>query len=259
MMGLLFIGIFVENKLLRRDSQRKHKGAQRIKMIFVNLPVFFVPLCERQNPMKIFVTGISTDVGKTISSAIIVEALEADYWKPIQAGDLDNSDSHKIKNLISQTERSRSTQFYPNAYKLNTPASPHLAAEIDGITIDLKQIQEPETENHLVIEGAGGIFVPLNEKDSIIDLIQPDYKVIVVSRHYLGSINHTLLTIEAIQNRGFKVAGIIFSGSENKSTESLILNKTGIKCIGRIDEEPYFDQNVIKEYADLFRYNLLNL
>lgn len=205
--------------------------------------------------MKIFITGISTDVGKTITSAIVVEALEADYWKPIQAGDLDNSDSHKIKSQISNTK----SQIFGNSYKLNTPASPHLAAEIDGITIDLKQINEPKTNNHLVIEGAGGIFVPLNEKDSIIDLIQPDYKVVVVSRHYLGSINHTLLTIEAIKNRGFEVSGIIFSGSENKSTEDLILNKTGIKCIGRIDEEPYFDQNVIREYADLFRENLLNL
>jgi dethiobiotin synthetase len=205
--------------------------------------------------MKLFITGISTDVGKTITSAIIVEALEADYWKPIQAGDLDNSDSHKVKSQISNSK----SQFFSNSYALNTPASPHLAAEIDGITIDFKNIIEPKTENHLVIEGAGGIFVPLNENNTIIDLIQPDYKIIVVSRHYLGSINHTLLTIEAIRNRGFEVAGIIFSGSENKSTESLILNKTGIKSIGRIEEEPYFDQNVIREYADLFRDNLLNL
>jgi dethiobiotin synthetase len=205
--------------------------------------------------MKIFITGISTDVGKTITSAIVVEALEADYWKPIQAGDLDHSDSHKVKSQISNSK----SQFFPNSYALKTPASPHLAAEIDGIRIDVNQIQEPKTENHLVIEGAGGIFVPLNENETIVDLIQKDYKVIVVSRHYLGSINHTLLTIEAIQNRGFQVDGIIFSGSENKSTESLILNKTGIKCIGRIDEEPYFDQNVIREYADLFRDNLLNL
>lgn len=205
--------------------------------------------------MKIFVTGISTDVGKTIASSIIVESLEADYWKPIQAGDLDNSDSHKIKSKISNLQ----SKIFENSYKLNTAASPHLAAEIDGIKIDLKQIKEPETKNHLVIEGAGGIFVPLNDKDLIIDLIQPDYKIIVVSRHYLGSINHTLLTVEAIRNHGFEVAGIIFSGSENKATESMILNKTGIKCIGRIDEEPYFDQNVIKEYADLFRDNLLNL
>jgi len=205
--------------------------------------------------MKIFVTGISTDVGKTIASSIIVESLEADYWKPIQAGDLDNSDSHKIKSKISNLK----SKIFENSYQLNTPASPHLAAEIDGITIDLNKIAEPETDNHLVIEGAGGIFVPLNENETIIDLIEPHYKIIVVSRHYLGSINHTLLTIAAIRNRGFQVAGIIFSGSENKSTESLILNKTGIKCIGRIDEEPYFDQNVIKEYADLFRDNLLKL
>ncbi|RXM45179.1 dethiobiotin synthase [Flavobacterium sp. YO64] len=205
--------------------------------------------------MKIFVTGISTDVGKTIASSIIVEALEADYWKPVQAGDLDNSDSHKIKTRISNNK----SQIFENSYKLNTPASPHLAAEIDGITIDLKQIQEPKTNNHLVIEGAGGIFVPLNDKDSIIDLIQLDYKIVIVSRHYLGSINHTLLTIEAIKNRGFEIAGIIFSGSENKATESIILERTGIKLIGRIDEEPYFDQNVIREYADLFRENLLHL
>jgi dethiobiotin synthetase len=205
--------------------------------------------------MKLFITGISTDVGKTIASAIIVEALEADYWKPIQAGDVENSDSHKIKSYISN----KRTIIHPNSYLLNTPASPHVAAAIDGITIDLKEIKEPKTQNHLVIEGAGGVFVPLNDADCVIDLIQPDYKVIVVSRHYLGSINHTLLTIESLHNRKIAIGGIIFSGDENKATESIILNKTGIKCIGRIEQEPYFDQNVIKEYADQFRENLLSL
>ena len=205
--------------------------------------------------MKILVTGIGTDVGKTIASSIITESLQADYWKPIQAGDLDNSDSHKIQRYISNDK----TVIHPNSYKLNTPASPHLAAEIDNIAIDLANIIAPETENHLVIEGAGGLFVPLNNHDTIIDLIQPDYKVIVVSRHYLGSINHTLLTIEALQNREITVAGIIFSGEENKATESIILSKTGIKFIGRIEQEPYFDQNVIKDYADQFRENLLSL
>lgn len=205
--------------------------------------------------MKLFITGIGTDVGKTIASAIITESLEADYWKPIQAGDLENSDSHKIKALISNTK----SQFFENSYALNTPASPHFAAELDRITIDLKLIIEPETENHLVIEGAGGVFVPLNNTDCVIDLIQPDHKVIIISRHYLGSINHTLLTIEALRNRNIEIAGIIFNGNENKATESIILSKTGIKCIGRIAEEPYFDANVIREYADLFRDNLLKL
>jgi dethiobiotin synthetase len=203
--------------------------------------------------MKLFITGISTDVGKTIASAIVTEALEADYWKPIQAGDLDNSDSHKIQRYISNPN----TVIHTNSYALHTPASPHLAAELDGITIDLKQINAPKTNNHLVIEGAGGLYVPLNDTDCMIDLIQPDYKVIVVSRHYLGSINHTLLTIEALQNRKINLAGIIFSGDENKPTEEIILSKTGVKMIGRIDNEPYFDQNVIKYYADIFRDTLL--
>jgi dethiobiotin synthetase len=205
--------------------------------------------------MKLFITGIGTDVGKTIASAIVTEALEADYWKPIQAGDLENSDSHKVKSFLSNEK----TVIHPNSYALNTPASPHFAAELDRISIDLDKIIEPKTENHLVIEGAGGVFVPLNSKDCVIDLIQPDYKVIVVSRHYLGSINHTLLTIEALQNRKITVAGIVFSGDENKATEAIILSKTGVYCIGRIEQEPYFDQNVIKEYADRFRENLLNL
>lgn len=205
--------------------------------------------------MKLFITGIGTDVGKTITSAIITQALDADYWKPVQAGDIDNSDSHKIQRYICNDK----TIIHENSYKLNTPASPHLAAAIDGITIDLKKIVEPKTKNHLVIEGAGGLLVPLNDTDNIIDLIQPDYKIILVSRHYLGSINHTLLSFEALKSRNLKVAGIIFSGNENKATEEIILNKTKAKFIGRIDNEPYFDQNVIQYYADLFRENLQNL
>lgn len=207
--------------------------------------------------MKIFVTGISTDVGKTIASSIIVQSLQADYWKPIQAGDLENSDSHKIKSYLS--DDNEKSVIHSNSYKLKTPASPHFAAAIDGIVIDIEKIIAPETKNHLVIEGAGGLFVPLNDTDCVIDLIKKDYKVIIVSRHYLGSINHTLLTIEALKNRKIPIAGIIFSGNENKATESIILNKSNLKMIGRIEDEPYFDQNVIKEYADLFRENLLNL
>jgi dethiobiotin synthetase len=205
--------------------------------------------------MKLFITGIGTDVGKTIASAIITQALEADYWKPIQAGDLNNSDSHKIEKYISNNK----TIVHQNSYALNTPASPHLAANLDGITIDLKKINEPKTKNHLVIEGAGGIFVPLNNSDCIIDLIQNDYNVIVVSRHYLGSINHTLLTFEALKNKNIDVSGIIFSGDENKATEEIILAKTKAKFIGRIENEPYFDQNVINYYAEIFRDNLLKL
>ncbi|PRX56625.1 dethiobiotin synthase [Flagellimonas meridianipacifica] len=198
--------------------------------------------------MIVFVTGISTEVGKTVASAIVVEALEADYWKPVQAGDLDNSDSHKIERLISNTK----TKIHPNSYALNTPMSPHAAAEIDGIRVDLKKIVAPQTENHLVIEGAGGLLVPLNEKDTINDLILPNYKVIVVSRHYLGSINHTLLTIEKLQKKNLEI-GIIFSGDEHPTTESIILSKTNVSFLGRINEEVDFDKEVVKKYAKKFR------
>lgn len=203
--------------------------------------------------MKIFVTGISTEVGKTIVSAIITEALEADYWKPIQAGDLGNSDSHKIEQFISNTK----TKIHSNSYALKTPMSPHGAANIDGVQIDLKKISEPDTNNHLVIEGAGGLLVPLNDEDTIFDLIQPNYKVIVVSRHYLGSINHTLLTLNTLQNKGFQPA-IIFSGNEHFTTESIILKKTKAKFLGRINEEKFFDQAVVKKYAVKFKKPLLN-
>ncbi|WP_297694451.1 dethiobiotin synthase [uncultured Eudoraea sp.] len=196
---------------------------------------------------RIFVTGISTDVGKTIASAIITEALNADYWKPLQAGELSNSDSHKVAELISN----KKTIIHKSSYELNTPMSPHAAADIDNIEIDLNQIMEPKTSNHLVIEGAGGLLVPLNEKNTILDIIKSDYKVIVVSRHYLGSINHTLLTIESLKQKGFGVA-IIFSGNEHPSTEGIILRKTGVKLIGRINEETGFDKSSIKLYANKF-------
>lgn len=205
--------------------------------------------------MKLFITGIGTDVGKTIASAIVTEALEADYWKPVQAGDLEDSDSHKITRYISNVK----SVIHANSYMLKTPASPHLAAQLDGISINLDKIKEPKTKNHLVIEGAGGLLVPLNDNDSIIDLIKPDYKVILVSRHYLGSINHTLLSLEVLRQRNIAIAGIIFNGEENPATENIILQRTGIKMIGRIQPEPYFDKNVILEYANAFRDNLLNL
>ena len=198
-----------------------------------------------------FVTGISTDVGKTIASAILVEALEADYFKPVQAGDLDHSDTHKVKRLVSN----KTSVFHPNSYALKTPMSPHGAAAIDGLDINLDHIQRPDTKNHLVIEGAGGLLVPLNDTDTILDLMQPTDKVIVVSRHYLGSINHSLLTINALKDRGFDVS-IIYSGDEHKSTESIIEKMTGVKVIGRIEDEPYFDKNVVREYAELFKKNL---
>lgn len=192
-----------------------------------------------------FVVGISTEVGKTIVSAILTEAFQADYWKPIQSGDLENSDTDKVKRLISSTY----TVFHPNSYGLHTPASPHLSAQLDGVRIELSKIVRPETNNTLVIEAAGGLYVPLNEKDMMLDLIHPTDKVILVSRHYLGSINHTLLTYETLKNRGLNIHSIVFSGSPTPSTEEVILQHTNLPVLLHIDEEPYFDKRVISEYA----------
>ncbi|MCK5816310.1 MAG: dethiobiotin synthase [Flavobacteriaceae bacterium] len=200
---------------------------------------------------KYFITGISTDVGKTIASAILVEALKADYWKPIQAGELEFCDTKKVASLVSNTK----SVFYPNSFALKTAMSPHAAADIDGIKITLDKIIEPITENNLIIEGAGGLFVPINHSQTVLDLIKSDYKVIVVSRHYLGSINHTLLTVKLLQEKGFDVS-IIFSGNEHKATEEIIVKMTGAEVLGRINEEEIFDKDVVKKYADLFKIQL---
>lgn len=206
---------------------------------------------------RLFVTGISTEVGKTMASAVLVEALKADYWKPVQAGDLEVSDSHKIRDLVSNNR----TVIHPNSYALNTPMSPHAAAEIDQVDIELSLIVPPHTENHLVIEGAGGLLVPLNEKDTILDLIRPEYEVVVVSRHYLGSINHTLLTLKTLTESGFRPF-ILFSGNRHPSTEAIIRKKTGLPVLGRIEEQAVFDKTVVRSLAEnlqpaLMQYHLL--
>jgi dethiobiotin synthetase len=201
---------------------------------------------------KYFVTGISTEVGKTVVSAILTEALEADYWKPIQSGELDNTDTHKIERYISNSI----TKFHDSAYALEAAMSPHASADLENIEIDINKIVEPITDNDLVIEGAGGLLVPLNYKDTIINLIKPEYEVILVSRHYLGSINHTLLSLDKLTSLGFKVK-VIFSGEKNHYTESVIERISNVEVLGRIDEEPYFDKNVIKQYAQEFKSKLV--
>lgn len=202
-----------------------------------------------------FITGISTEVGKTVAAAIITQALEADYWKPIQAGDLDNSDTHKVKRLVSNDI----SQYYDNAFALNTPMSPHAAANLDDIQITTAAIKRPKTKNTLVIEGAGGVLVPINDTETIADVIAPKDKVIIVSRHYLGSINHTLMTVEVLKARKLHIAGILFSGDEHPSTEAIIEKMSQVPILGRIEEEPYFDTNVVAEYADRFRESFLSL
>lgn len=203
---------------------------------------------------KLFVTAIDTNAGKTVVSAIITEALEADYWKPVQAGELNNTDTMKVRSLVSN----KTSVFHAEAYKLQTPMSPHAAAARDRVAIDIQKIEIPQTDNHLVIEGAGGILVPLNEEALVADLVQHlDVEVVLISRHYLGSINHTLLTAEALKARGIKVKGIIFNGEEIEGTEAIILKHTGYTCLGHVNEEEVIDKVMVSHYAKKLRAALL--
>lgn len=180
---------------------------------------------------KYFITGIGTGIGKTLVSAILTEKLKADYWKPIQSGDLETSDSITINSLVSNSR----TVIHPESYRLTKPLSPHLSARLDGIEIDLNQINLPETNNNLIIEGAGGLMVPLNETELIVDLIKKlGVEVILVSQNYLGSINHTLLSVNLLRQYEIPVKGIIFNGTENEETERYILQYTKIKKLGYI-------------------------
>lgn len=197
---------------------------------------------------QFIVAGIGTEIGKTFISSVLVEALQADYWKPIQSGGLDFSDTDTVKSLVSAPNNT----FFPEAYRLNEPLSPHAAAALDGVTIELAKIQLPVTERNLIVELAGGLMVPLNDNDLVIDMVQQlNLPVILVSKNYLGSINHTLLSIEALKTRNIPVEGIIFNGISNASTESFILNYTKLKCLGRIPTQAEIDKPAVRKLADL--------
>ncbi len=198
---------------------------------------------------KIFITGIGTGVGKTIVSAIVTEALEADYWKPLQTGYGEGKDSDTIKSLISN----KKTIIHPEAYCLKLPASPFAAAEEEGIKIEIKNITIPKTENILVIEGAGGLMVPINEDELMIDMIEQwDAEVILVSQNYLGSINHTMLSCMALAERNLKVLGIVYNGEDNLMAERSILSFCDYPVIGRIKPENFFTPEKVVAYAKHF-------
>lgn len=195
-----------------------------------------------------FITGISTEVGKTIASALLVEKLQADYWKPVQSGDLHDTDSHKIARYISNQK----TNIHPEAFRLNTPASPHYAADVDGVKIELTDFKIPQTNNHLIIEGAGGLLVPLNEKDTILDLME-SFKIpsILVANYYLGSINHTLSSIQILRQKNIPIEALIFMGETNVSSRDIIKKISGdyINTFIEIPQIPNISPSAILEYS----------
>ena len=196
---------------------------------------------------NMIIAGIGTEVGKTVASAVLVEALQADYWKPVQSGYPPDSDTTTVRQLISNAR----SQFHPETYRLREPLSPHAAAAAEGITIDPAQLIPPKTANSLVVELAGGLMVPLTDTYLNIDLIeQLSWPVVLVTRNYLGSINHTLLSVEALRRRNIPILGLIINGSPVPATESLLLSYTGLPCLVRIQDELALTAEVVKRYAE---------
>ena len=179
-------------------------------------------------------TGIGTEVGKTVTSAFLQLALDADYWKPVQAGDLDFGDRDRVQSWTGMD----TSRYHPERYRLHTPASPHYAARLDGVEIKLTDFELPDTgDRPLLVEGAGGLLVPLNERDTMLDLVQHlALPVILVSRHYLGSINHTLLSVEVLRGRGCELAGIVFSGGDNPESARIIEKLSGVPVLAELRE-----------------------
>jgi dethiobiotin synthetase len=200
--------------------------------------------------MNYFVTAIGTDSGKTLVSAILCEALQADYWKPVQAGLPRDTDT--VKKLVSNNK----SIFHREQYLLKTPASPHAAAKAEQGHIELSTFKLPHTGNPLIIEGAGGCLVPLNDDDLMTDLMALfQAPLILVSNHYLGSINHTLLTIEALKKRNLLIEGVIFNGETNDESERIILRHARLKCLLRVAKEPVINSDIVKKYAALLKAN----
>jgi dethiobiotin synthetase len=200
----------------------------------------------------IFITGIGTGIGKTLVAAVVTEALEAAYWKPVQAGFEDGTDSEWIGERISRPHG----RIYPEAYKLALPASPHIAARKENVVIDLNHIVgqlESIKTRPLVIEGAGGLFVPLNDRQFVIDLIRElDATVLLVSRNYLGSINHSLLTAAACRGQGLRVAGWIFNDQYMRYEEE-IAQWSGLPTIASIPFEDDLSSDFVREEAARIR------
>lgn len=195
---------------------------------------------------QIIIAGIDTEIGKTVVSAIFCEAIQADYWKPVQAGDLHYSDSHKVEDFISN----KKTKIHPEGVRLKHPMSPHASADLEGVHVDLKDLTLPKTSNHLVVELAGGLMVPINHQQLNVDLVaQLGLPVVLVSKYYLGNINHTLLSWEVLKNRNIPFLGFVFNGKKKTATFDIILEYTQAPCLLEINQHEQLTPQIIQYYA----------
>ena len=200
---------------------------------------------------QFIVTGTDTEVGKTVFAAALTGALAAYYWKPVQAGT--DEDGNGDKERVAELSGMRSERILPEAYRFASPCSPHLAAQIDGVDIDPARLELPVVGRPLVIEGAGGVLVPLTRSLLFADLFAHwSLPTILVARTALGTINHSLLSIEALRKRGVPILGIAFCGEENPETERIIPEIGNVRRLGRLPVLGRLDRNTLSE---AFRQN----
>lgn len=183
---------------------------------------------------KIFITGIGTNVGKTVVSAVLCEALQADYWKPVQSGTEEGRDVDTVRLLISNTK----TVFHTSAYELKLPASPNIAASAENTVVELEKLKIPKTENRLIIEGAGGLLVPLTHEKTYLDFVTANkLSVVVVISSYLGCINHTLLTFEVLQKHNVPVRFAVLNGTFDEEVKKTLLRFVNVPFITIVQSE----------------------
>jgi dethiobiotin synthetase len=191
-----------------------------------------------------FVTGTDTDVGKTLVSAWLMTHFDADYWKPVQAGSEPETDSATVRRLAEVAPQ----RILPETYLLAAAMAPHEAARREGVTIDLAKIVPPETGRPLVVEGAGGLLVPLTEREFVIDLADTlELPVILVARSTLGTINHTLLSLEALRRRSMTIAGVVINGPETPHNRAAIERYGQVEVIAEIPWLESIDRTVLCE------------
>lgn len=180
---------------------------------------------------SIVITATGTDIGKTVFAAALTAALDGCYWKPVQAGLDDGSDLERVGRLSGLP----ADRLLPEAYRLTTPCSPHRAAEIDGVTIDVDALEPPRCDRSLVIEGAGGVLVPFTRQTSFADVMARwGLPVVLVAATSLGTISHSLAAIEALRARGVDIRGIAFVGDAVEDSEATIAAMGKVKRLGRL-------------------------
>lgn len=197
---------------------------------------------------RIVVAGIHTEVGKTVVAALLAEALGANYWKPVQCGLPQDRDW--VRRFVS-------TECYPSSVCLKTPCSPHLAARLEGVQIQACKLTPPQHSGPLIIEGTGGLMAPLNARESWVDAAMHwDAEWLLVHRHYLGSLSHFLLTIEAMRRRNLRLWGIVFNGEGDTATEEMLLQQAESRCLGKLKWESSWTKRRFQEIARQWKQTL---